>query len=257
MSRAASAGIYDYILGGPHHTELERRIGDEMIRLQPTVAKAMRLQRKFLRNFIEEHGGKYFIDLATGYPSEATPDKPDEGYPHTHLPPSSKIIYNDIDPEVVEEARRIVGDRPNIRYIQSDIADIDAILEAADSLFGGEREVTISMVGVSYFLKHHVLADVLHKLFVWAAPGSTLGITTFVPQPDDPGFQRMAKQYEDQGTPVYPRSRDEILALANGWQLSPEGFLDVEVFVENRIGRPVAFEDEREKLGYVAVLTHP
>jgi hypothetical protein len=244
-----SAGVHDYNLGGHDYTESDKAMGDWMTEYLPWVPQGMRIGRWSLQYFVQqfaEAGITHYIDLATGYPSDT--------YPHTHLPPESKIIYNDIDPRVVDKARKMLGDQPNMRYVQSNMRDIRNILTVAEELFGDERRVGISMVGVIFFLNDDEVREVFDILYDWCAPGSMLATSTFTADPNDQGWQITKSLYDAAGFTVHTRSPDEVLQLVGRWQLSPDGFPRAEVLAERALGASVALLNEGGQFGYSGLL---
>ena len=243
------ARIYDYLIGGSHYNVADQRVGDMLRQSLPWAPKGMRHGRWTLFTFVEQFakaGLTHYLDLATGFPTE--------DYPHAHLSPDAKIVYNDINLRVVEEARRIIGDRDTIRYVHSDARQIDTILAVAEDLFGAERRVAISMVGLVYFIDDASLAAMFERLYAWSAPGSQLGVTTFVADEQDPNYRKLLAAYDRMGVTVYQRSPEELLRLAGPWQLGPDGMPRLELLAEQHLGTKVAFDDESGQLGYGGIL---
>lgn len=246
-TRPSVARIYDYMLGGTHNYAIDRAIGDRFAARLPDMAQAMRLNRWFLSYTIEQfaqRGITCYIDLATGLPTE--------GYIHELLPDTARIIYNDHDPEVVAYARQIIGERPNIRYLQTDLRKIDTILEEAEALFGSERRIGISLVGVAYFIDDDSLRHVFQRLYDWAAPGSLLALTTFVADENNAGYREMSKVYAEQMISVYPRSAEELVRLAGPWGAGGNTLEHVERFVEESLQTTIL----PINIGYAGILEH-
>lgn len=246
------AGVYDYLIGGQYHNAADRRVGDMLRKELPWGPKGMRHGRWALFTFIDQFAQadlRHYIDLATGFPTE--------DYPHAHLPPSARIVYNDINERVVEESRNIIGERANIRYVHSDVRQIDTVLAAAEELFGAERRVGISMVGLAYFIEDAALSAIFERLYAWSAPGSQLAVTTFTANDNDPNYRKLLSAYDRMGVRVYQRGPEEILRLAGPWRLSADGMPRLEVLAEQHLGARVAFEDESGQLGYGGILYHP
>jgi hypothetical protein len=249
IKESTPAGVYDYLIGGNHYNAADKQVGDMLRQSLPWAPKGMRHGRWALFTFVDhfaQAGLRHYIDLATGFPSE--------DYPHAHLPDDAKIVYNDINPRVVEEARRMIGERANMRYVQSDARSIDTILAVAAELFGDERRVAISMVGLVYFLDDASLAQIFERLYDWSTPGSQLGVTTFIADDNDPNYRKLLAAYDRMGVRVYQRSPEEILRLAGPWQLWPAGMPRLEVLAEQHLGTKVAFDEESGQLGYGGIL---
>lgn len=251
-TESTPAGVYDYLIGGQYHNAADRRVGDMLRKTLSWAPKGMRHGRWALFTFVDmfaKTGLRHYIDLATGFPTD--------DYPHAHLPAGSKIVYNDINAEVVTEARRIIGEQPHIRYVHSDARQIDTILRVAEDLFESERQVAISMVGLVYFIDDDALGQMFERLYQWSAPGSQMGVTTFVADEDDPNYRQLLAAYNRMGVRVYQRSPEQIMQLAGGWRAEPGGMQRLELLAEQHLGTSVAFDDESGQLGYGGILYRP
>ena len=102
--------IYDYLLGGHHNFEIDRRVGDQMRELMPFIPKMMRLSRWCLqdvaRTLTEGRGFETIMDFASGLPTM--------DHIHTAVAPGTTVIYSDYDPVTVEYGREILADTSNV-----------------------------------------------------------------------------------------------------------------------------------------------
>lgn len=243
------ARIYDYWLGGTHNFAVDRAVGDQAAKAVPMAIKAVRHNREVLLYLAQQLGRAGYtdiIDLATGIPTE--------GYIHELVPESSRIIYNDIDPETIGYAQAIIGDRPNIRYVQADLRNIDTILAAAEE-FGLSRKVAVFIVGVAYFIEDDALRRVFQRLYDWAEVGSRIAVTSFdVAQTEE--WKAAVSNYEQSTRQkIYPRSAEQLLALAEPWKADDIGLQPYEVYTEALVaGRTLVTSSERGQLGYGGLL---
>src|SRR6185369_11929548 len=121
-SKPNAARIYDYILGGHHNFEADRVAAERLLAAMPDLKNGMRLNRWFMYHIINElveQGFERFLDLASGLPTE--------GYIH-ELAPNGLVVYNDRDSVTVAYGKEIVGDNPNVRYVESDITQLEVLL---------------------------------------------------------------------------------------------------------------------------------
>src|SRR5918992_3948880 len=74
MSRASIARVYDYLLGGKEHLEVDRRAADAMINVVPEVGETAKHNRCFLRRgvqyLVREAGIRQIVDVGSGLPSD-------------------------------------------------------------------------------------------------------------------------------------------------------------------------------------------
>lgn len=245
------ARIYDYVIGGSHNFAVDRAVGDRVAEITQIGVQGAKLGRWFMEYAAKQLADAHFaayIDLATGLPTE--------NYLHEFVPATTRIIYNDHDPETIAYAQQITGDQSNIRYVLSKIEDTDTILAAADEFFGGERRVGMMMISVSYFIESEPLAAALRRLYDWAAPGSLLAFTGFAYDPDDPEIVALNTLYKQMGTRFSPRPAAEFLRLAEPWQ-PYDGPHPVEEYAEQIEGGRLVLPAFRGRLGYAGLLIRP
>ena len=232
-SRPHSGRIYDYMLGGSTNFEADRKAAAQLLQLMPSIRNGMRLNRWFMHEVVHtlvDHEFTCYLDLASGLPTQ--------GYVH-ELVPAAKVLYNDIDPVTVAHGREIIGENPNVRYIEQDIANIDAILASADELFGGERRVAISYIGITYFLTDATIERTFKALYDWCAPGSLMALSWAVGEADNPRIQQMMALYRQMGTVPTLRSPERIGELLADWEVQAPGlrplvdWLDIESWGES------------------------
>lgn len=241
--------IYDYMLGGKHNYPADRAAAKQLLQAVPELGSMIRLFRTFLfqatRQLASEHFSCY-LDLATGIPTE--------DYIHARVPDSAKIIYNDIDPETVAYAQRLVAGKSNIRCIQGDLRAIDPILGQAEEFFGPQRRIGIFMVGIVYFIEDAALAQVFQRLYEWAAPGSLLAVNTFENY-DLPLWKRLFETYQGMGIVMRGRSAEELLRLAGPWQIAHD-FVSLASYAEGSASslEPALSQDVRGAVGYGGIL---
>ena len=243
--RPNAARIYDYLIGGNHNFAADRAAADQVRALFPSIPNGMRMNRWFMHQMVEELSTTSvtcFLDLASGIPTE--------GYIH-EIVPTAKVLYNDSDPVTVAYGRQIVGANPNVRYMESDLADIEPILKAAEEHFQGERRVAISMIGVAYFIPDAALKVVLQRLYDWCLPGSYLASSWLELNLEHPRIKELGTLYDRMGVKVYSRTPAEIKALLAPRELDHRGL----ALIEHWMHTPDWYqpEDENMQNGYAAL----
>jgi hypothetical protein len=226
--------VYDYLLGGIHNFAIDRELGEQLKRLLPGFDVGAQRGRECLFQAVgrlARIGHKYFMDFASGLPTQG----------NVHLVAQAvhsdaRIIYSDIDPLTMAYSLGILEDTPNVRYIHCDASEPEAMLEstALAELFGTQRRVAITYMGISYFLSGAALRRALRVLYDWAAPGSHL-VLGFVSSSTSEitlatkrlldVYQRMFKVAFDLRTP------EEVKALAGHWRVCDPGVLPYDVYL--------------------------
>lgn len=223
-----SAGrMYDYFLGGHHNFEVDRQAADQVIKLVPFVSRFVRLQRWCLQDLAveltERRGFDVIIDFASGLPTN--------DHIHHVVPAGTTVIYSDYDPVVVEYAREILADTPNVHFFQADARRPDELLSrpAVEEILQGRRNVGLVFWGVALFIPSEDLAYATRALYDWSGPSTCLA---FMAQGSsfnlkDPNVQATMKIYEQTGSPAYIRSLPDMQELIKPWCADDAGFIDL------------------------------
>jgi hypothetical protein len=199
-SRPNSGRIYDYILGGSHNFEVDRRAADQLIQIAPFIPQGMRLQRWCLQDLAVEltkrRGFNAIIDLASGLPTN--------DHIHHVVPKGTTVIYTDYDPVVVEYAHEILKDVPDVYYLQADARQPEELLNRPEvqQILGGRRDVGLITWGLSAFLSDEEISHMAQTLYKWSAQKS---IWAFNAQgananPNDPAAANVLGIYRQMGT---------------------------------------------------------
>jgi hypothetical protein len=221
-----SAGrIYDYMLGGYHNFEVDRQVAEQLRTRLPFLPKIMRLQRWCLRDIAHEltatRGIDVLIDFASGLPTQ--------DHLHTVVPKGTTVIYSDYDPVVVQYAREILGDTPNVYFFEANAERPEDLLNQAEvnRILDGRRNVGIIYWGVAGFLSDAAIMHAAHSLYDWAGPNAcwAFNLQGADGNPDDPAAREVLQIYQNMGTPFYVRPLKEFAGLLEPWHVDAKGFL--------------------------------
>lgn len=218
--------IYDYYLGGSHNFEVDRQAAEQLLKLMPSTRPGARLNRWFLYDVVErlaQQGFDAYLDLASGLPTQ--------GYIH-EIVPNARVLYTDHDPVTVAYGQEIIGDKPNVRYIQANISDTETILQTAATHFGGQRRIAISFVGVTYFLDKPTLRSILDRLFAWCAPGSQMALSFLAGDVSTFHSSQFAAQYQRMNAAIYPLGLPEISEVLGPWRIIEPGVVPLDEWNE-------------------------
>jgi hypothetical protein len=223
-----SAGrMYDYFLGGNHNFEVDRQAAEQVLKLMPFAAKATRLQRWTLQDIAvelsERRGYDVIIDFASGLPTM--------DHIHYKVPKGTTVIYSDSDPVVVEYARDILKDAPDVYFFQADARKPEELLNRpeVEKILGGRRKAGFVYWGVSVFLPDEAISHAARYLYDWAADGSCLAFNAQGAEvnAEDPGIQQIIQIYKQMGQPGFLRSLKEYGELLKPWKLEASGFISL------------------------------
>lgn len=221
-----SAGrIYDYFLGGHHNFEVDRRAGDQILANLPWLSKLSRLQRWCLqdiaRELTEVRGYTAIVDFASGLPTQ--------DHIHTVVPAGTKVIYSDYDPVVVEYAREILGDTPDVYFFEADASRPQELLNRPEvqSILGGARDVGLVYWGIGGFLSDDQLGQAARALHEWAGEKSCWAFNAQGADgnPNTPEGQAVLKLYAQMRSPFTIRPMNRYLELLAPWRPDASGFI--------------------------------
>jgi len=224
-SRPNAGRIYDYILGGNHNFEVDRKAGDQLVTLLPTMPKAFRMQRWCLQDVAKELTEKRrydtIVDFASGLPTN--------DHIHTVVPKGTKVIYSDWDPVVVEYARDILKDTPNVYFFHADARHPEELLNRPEikEILGENRDIAIIAWGLALFLTDEDIARTAKSLHDWAGAKSCWAFFCQGADMDlnDPGFAKTAKIYEQMGSKLNVRDLTRFQELLKPWRADEKGYI--------------------------------
>ena len=107
-TKAHTARIWNYWLGGKDNYPIDREVGDQIRQLHPDIGTYARADRLFLgravRYLTGEAGIHQFLDIGTGLPTADNTHQVAQ-----RVTPESRIVYVDNDPLVLVHARALRG----------------------------------------------------------------------------------------------------------------------------------------------------
>ena len=132
VTKASPARRYDYWLGGKDNFDADRRSGDEVEVVFPTIRLSTIENRRFLRRavgFLIGAGVRQFLDIGSGMPTDSNSHDVAQTFA-----PQSRVAYVDNDPIVVSHARALLVSSPEGRtnYIEGDLRAPQDILRSPE-----------------------------------------------------------------------------------------------------------------------------
>ncbi|MGW8377500.1 SAM-dependent methyltransferase [Streptomyces sp. ODS28] len=223
-----SARIWNYWLGGKDNYPVDHRAGDEFAALFPGIVESARGARQFLaravRHLVREEGIRQFLDIGTGLPTVE----------NTHeiaqrAAPESRIVYVDNDPLVLMHARALLTSTPEgaTAYVDADLHDPEAVLEAAARTLDLTRPVGLILLGVLGHVPDDAEARaIVRRLLDAVPPGSFLALSDGTDV--DAARNEAHERYNSSGAdPYHLRTPEELRSLFCGLELLPPGLVPV------------------------------
>jgi hypothetical protein len=225
-TRAHTARIWDYWLGGKNNYPVDRTVGDQIRQLHPDIGDYARADRVFLgravRYLAGEAGIRQFLDIGTGLP---TADNTHEVA--QRVAPESRIVYVDNDPLVLVHARALLTSTPEgvTNYLDADMRDPDAILAQAAQTLDFSQPIALTMLGVVIFISDDEDPYGIVRRYVDAVPsGSYLVLSHTVTSPTMPDVDAAVAFWNEHGTPkLTQRTPEQLLRFFDGLELLEPG----------------------------------
>ena len=222
----SSARIYDYFLGGKDNYPADRDAADQITTHLPNIREAARINRAFVRRavryLVNEAGIRQLIDIGTGLPTM--------GNVHEvalDADPAARVVYVDHDPVVLAHARNMLQGTTSAVILGHDMrapADILADPELR-RLVNFDEPVGVLFVSVLHFLSDAddpaaIIGDLLAPFPAGSHVALTHGTADVAPE-----VKAAARVYDAATTPMYVRSRAEVLGLVRGLDLVQPGLV--------------------------------
>ena len=127
ISRPAPARIYDYMLRGDNHFEIDVLAAERILSAVPEIRDCAWSNRGFHQRaakWIAGRGVRQFIDIGSGLPTVG----------NTHevvqqVIPGATVVYVDNDPMVADQGSRLLAEDQTTRVICADLREPGAILD--------------------------------------------------------------------------------------------------------------------------------
>ena len=227
-TRAHTARIWDYWLGGKNNYPVDRTVGDQIRQLHPDIGDYARADRVFLgravRYLVGEAGIRQFLDIGTGLP---TADNTHEVA--QRVAPESRIVYVDNDHLVLVHARALLTSTPEgvTDYLDADMRDPDAILAQAAQTLDFSQPIALTMLGVVIFISDDEDPYGIVRRYVDAVPsGSYLVLSHTITSPTMPDVDAAVAFWNEHGTPkLTQRTPEQLLRFFDGLELLEPGIV--------------------------------
>jgi SAM-dependent methyltransferase len=223
---AQPARVYNYLLGGKDHFEVDREAAEMSLKMMPEVLDSARGNRKFLGRavrFLRDSGIRQFLDIGSGLPVS----------PNTHeiaqdSQTGARVVYVDNDPVVVLRAESLTADNDATTVMRADLRDADEVLVEASKRLDFSQPVALLFIACLHNIPDSddpasIVARYLNAL----APGSYLVIShvtgDFAPAKQD----AVTAENERRGATFVGRDRAAIGRMFNGRELVEPGLAQI------------------------------
>jgi S-adenosyl methyltransferase len=221
----SAARVYDYLLGGGHNFAGDRALAEKLVTMLPARDMA-RMNRAFLRRavlFLAERGIRQFLDLGSGIPTVGNVHEVAQAQ---H--PDCRVLYVDYEPVAVAHSELILDGNDRATVIQADMRKLEVILNASETkrLIDFSEPLGLLMVGVVQFIPDAddpwTLAGRYRDVL---ATGSYFALSAFTWDNAPDGMAGAVEVFKNSQDPIYPRTREEIVRMFQGFELVEPGIV--------------------------------
>ncbi|GHF42190.1 hypothetical protein FHX82_005071 [Amycolatopsis bartoniae] len=233
-TRASVARIYDYLLGGKDHYEIDRRTAAEIAEAMPEVRDLALENRAFLiravRFLVKEAEVSQFLDLGSGLPTAENVHQVAQ-----RLNPEAKVVYVDNDPVVLAHGRALLEENEQTHFISGDIFDPRTILdhEVVRTHLNWDEPIALLTVATLHHHKgeRHEPAEVMRQ-YIDALPSGSYVVISHIFDPEEGDDAEAMKALEDavaRGSlgGATARTHSEILELFHGIDMIEPGIVEL------------------------------
>jgi hypothetical protein len=239
-SKPNTARIFNYLLGGTAHFEVDRQAAKQLLAVLPSLDKWVRLRHAFALEaayVLHEQGFRQFLDLGSGMPSD--------DHMHTFLK-DSHIIYSDINPIAVSYGNSLFADLENVSYIHGNASKIEEVLHTSPvrKLVDMQQKIAIGLNSVSIFLSETDNQRLSQQLYDWAPAGSTIFVVFQTLEKSTPQYEQFLTVTRNAGLPLQLYTLEQAINMLAPWdmqQLTP---------ISDFLGLPHDFVSESDRASF-------
>ncbi|HET9972123.1 MAG TPA: SAM-dependent methyltransferase [Streptosporangiaceae bacterium] len=227
-SVAHSARVWNYWLGGKDNYQVDRETGDRVAELYPDIVLLAQAARGFLARAVgylaADAGVRQFLDIGTGLPTASNTHQIAQA-----AAPDSRVVYVDNDPVVLAHARALLTSSPQgaTDYLDADLRDTGAILQAASRTLDFTRPAAITLIAILHHISDYGQArSIVNRLMDAVPSGSYLAIAHSTNVIYGAASDEAVARWNKFGKPpVTLRSPQEISRFFDGLDLLPPGLV--------------------------------
>lgn len=226
LDRPSAARIYDYLLGGGHNFAHDRELAERFVKAQPYAREIARLNRAFLRRvvlYMIEQGIRQLLDLGSGIPTVGNVHEIAQ-----KADPATKVVYVDYEDVAVAHSSLMLEDSENATMVQADLTEPRTVLDHPETrkMIDFEQPVGLLMVGVFHFVPPEKDPNAIVAAYRDAVTAdSYLGFSQFTADMMPAEMARIVEVMSHSRDPMYPRSKEEITGLFDGFEIVPPGIV--------------------------------
>lgn len=226
LERPNAARVYDYYLGGGHNLSVDREFAMQIIEQAPEVISVARYNRGFLRRsarLLAELGVRQFLDLGSGIPTAGNVHEVVQ-----KVARDCRVVYVDHEWVAVKHSELLLQGNDNVGIVQEDVRDVHRLLRTVSQrrLLNFDEPVAVLMYAVLHFIPDSDNpAGIVAAYRDATVAGSYLAMSHGTIDHDPDRLADTAAMYKKSASPLYVRTKDQVLALFDGYRLLDPGIV--------------------------------
>jgi hypothetical protein len=226
LKMPTEAGIYDYLIGGTHHTAADDEAARRILEIAPEAASVAAGNRRFLDRavtYLARQGVAQYLDLGSGFPVA--------GQVHEiagRIIPGPRVVYVDHDPKVIEKSRLLLRDHDNVIAINGDLRHPREIVNdpAVRRFIDWSRPVAVQLVAIMHFIPDRDdPKDIIAAFREHMSPGSHLVLSHATGGDKPDAAAEASKEWRNTRSPITLRSAGEIEEFFAGFEMIGRGLV--------------------------------
>jgi hypothetical protein len=218
------ARVYDYMLGGKDNFAADRKLGEELLAAFPGADWIARQNRAFVGRAVQycaEQGMNQYLDIGSGLPTMENVHQ----VVHRTIP-DANVVYVDNDPIALTHANALLATSEGVAAIHGDVREPARILidAVATDLLDLSRPFVVILAAIFHFITDEEDPAGIVAVFRDAMPsGSYLILSTAQHDTKPEESARASRMYRRASSPLVTRSKEEIAAYFDGFELVEPG----------------------------------
>lgn len=228
LETPSAARMYDYYLGGSHNFAADRQLAERTVEAWPDVAHLCQANRSFLRravSMLTSTGIDQFLDLGSGIPTSGNVHE----IVHA-INPDARVVYVDADAVAYAHSTALLADVPKATALYADLRDPDSVLaspQVAGFLDLSRPIAFLMFASLPFVPDEDDPAGIVEAYRNATTPGSYLALSHGTSDYRPEAVQKVEGVYTQASHAMRLRSREQINAMLNGYELLEPGLVDV------------------------------
>lgn len=228
-TRASVARVYDYLLGGKNHYEIDRETAAQVTAAMPDLVELAKENRAFLNRVARflalKTGITQYLDCGSGLPTAENTHELVQRHQR-----DATVVYVDHDPVVTAHGRALLEDNDWTHFVEEDIFNPRGLLDYLELGHQLDFDEPVAMLFIAtlhhYQGDRHRPGDIMREYIDALPSGSYVAISHILdPEDEDAEAMRAFENAVASGSlgGATARTRSEIADLFTGLELVEPG----------------------------------